>query len=449
MHGPNRRQLLASMLTAGVPVTAGCNGLLDRRTADPSGDATTEPTSTPTEEPTQSGDAASDAYRPAAKLRPTQGEGGDRFGFSVAMAGDSALIGAPLADTPEGANAGRAAVFHRRGDGWRHAATLVPEDGGADELFGWSVALDDGLALVGAKGGGRPDTEYPGAAYVFSGRDGSWQQTATLVPDDAMGGDEVGCSVTLTDDTALIGAVDADTAAGGKAGAAYVFERHGDRWQQAATLTPADAASAQRFGRSVAIEADTAFITAPNDSDRQGVGEGAAYVVERTDGAWVEQQRLAPDDEKTWEEFGATLALAEETAVMGSPNDGTDDTNLSAGSVWVYERTGNEWNLETRLVASDRDDEDLFGSGVAVADDTIVVGAMGDEDPNGRYGGSVYLFERTGGEWRQQEKLAPDDGGSDAQFGRTVTLSDGTILIGADKAAADGAATGAAYVYEG
>jgi hypothetical protein len=436
------------MLTAGVPVTAGCNTLLDRRTTDPSGDATTEPTSTPTEEPTQTGDAASDAYRPAAKLLPTQGEGGDRFGFSVAMAGDSALIGAPFADTPAGANAGRAAVFHRRGDGWRHAATLVPEDGGADELFGWSVALDDGLGLVGAKGVGRPDTEYPGAAYAFSGQDGAWQQTATLVPDDAVGGDEVGCSVTLTDDTALIGAADTDTAAGNKAGAAYVFERHGDRWQEAATLTPADAASAQQFGRSVAIEANTAVITAPNDSDRQGVGEGAAYMFERTDGEWVEQQRLAPDDEMTWEVFGATLALAEETAVMGSPNDDIGDA-LSSGSVWVYERTGDGWNLETRLVASDSDDEDLFGSGVAVADDTIVVGAMGNEDPNGRYGGSVYLFERTGGTWRQQEKLAPDDGGSDAQFGRTVTLSDGTILIGADKAADKGAATGAAYVYEG
>jgi len=434
------------MLTAGVPVTAGCNGLLDRRTADPSGDATTEPT--PTEEPTPSGDAASDASRPAAKLLPTQGEDDDRFGFSVAMAGDSALIGAPLADTPAGMNAGRAAVFHRRSDGWRHAATLVPEDGGADELFGWSVALDDGLALIGAKGVTGPNTEYPGAAYVFSARDESWQQTATLVPDDAVGGDTVGCSVTLTDDTALIGAADTDTAAGGKAGAAYVFERHGDRWQEAATLTPADAASAQLFGRSVAIEADTAVITAPNDFDRQGVGEGAAYVFERTDGGWVEQQRLAPADEMTWEVFGATLALAEETAVMGSPNDGTDHPNLSAGSVWVYERTGDGWTLETRLVASDRDKDDLFGSGVAVADDTIVVGAMGDEDPNGRFGGSVYLFERTGGEWRQQEKLAPENGGSDEQFGRTVTLSDGTILIGADKAAVDGAATGAAYVYD-
>ena len=431
------------MLTAGVPVTAGCNALLDRRTADPSGDATTEPTST--EEPTPSGDAASDAW---AKLLPPQGDGDDHFGISVAMADETALIGAPLADTPAGANAGRAAVFHRRSDGWRHAATLVPEDGGADELFGWSVALDDGLALVGAKGVTGPNTEYPGAAYVFSARDGSWQQTATLVPDDAVGGDTVGCSVTLTDDTALIGAADTDTSAGGKAGAAYVFERHGDRWQETATLTPADAKTAQLFGRSVAIEADTAFITAPNDRDRHGVGRGVAYVFERTDGAWVEQQRLAPNDELTWEEFGTTLALAEETAVIGSPDDGSDHPNLAAGSVWVYERTGDEWTLETKLVASDRDEDDLFGSGVAVADDTIVVGAMGDDDPNGRFGGSVYRFGRTGGGWRQQEKLAPDDGESDAQFGRTVTLSDGTILIGADKAAVDGAATGAAYVYD-
>lgn len=231
---------------------------------------------------------------------------------------------------------------------------------------------------------------------------------------------------------------------GRSSGQGWTTTRTGDGWQQAAKLTPEDGQPAQTFGSAVTLEAETAFINAPNHTDRSGIDEGAVYVFERQQDGWREQTNLAPNDEDQCDRFGTTVALGAEAAVIGAPNDG----GSSSGSAWIYERTPTGWDLQTKLVAEDGDDGDLFSSGVAVEGDTIVIGAMGDEDPNGSYAGAAYVFERRNGEWHQHTKLAPSDVGSGASFGRAAAITDDTILIGADEATVEGTRSGAAYVYE-
>jgi hypothetical protein len=383
------------------------------------------------------------------KLVDGRGDRRDRFGTSVAVDGDTAVVGAPIDE-----DAGSVAVFRLRNGQWVETATLTANDGRDDDGLGRSVAVDGTTVLAGAPGTDRPNGSDSGAAYVFTRSGGRWSQAAKLVPTDGDRDDAFGWSVALDGSTALVGAHGDEDPYGKLGGAAYAFTRAGGRWSQQAKLTANDGDSGDTFGWSVAVDGDTALVGAYDDEDPNGGDAGSAYAFTRSNGQWTQQAKLLPTDGDSGDWFGWAVALDGETGLVGAPGD-EDPNGRSAGSAYVFTRSNGQWAQETKLVASDGANTDIFGWSAALEDSTALVGAAADANPNGNAVGSAYLFTRAGGGWPEQAKLTAPDGDPDDWFGSSVAIDSGnrfpldeTALVGAPlDEDPNGADAGSAYVF--
>jgi hypothetical protein len=353
------------------------------------------------------------------------------FGDSVSISGDTVLIGAPYDD-----NNGSAYVFTRTGTTWTQQAKLRPSDGAYEFRFGYnSVSLDGDTALIGASGyKGTPVN--PRASYVFIRTGTTWTQQAKLLASDGTPYDWFGYSVSLDGNTALIGAYEHNDN-GDMSGSAYVFTRSGTTWTQQAKLLASDGAASDNFGYSVSLSGDTALIGARADNDN-GQFTGSAYVFTRTGTTWAQQQKLLASDGAAGDNFGYSVFLSGDTVLVGA--DGDDDNGDGSGSVYVFTRTDTTWTEQAKLLASDGAADGLFGCSVSLNGDTVLIGAMGDEN----YTGSTYVFTRIGSIWTQQYKLLASDGAGEDRFGDSISLSGSIALIGAHGSNFD---TGAGYVF--
>jgi hypothetical protein len=331
---------------------------------------------------------AIDPWFQQAKLTAADAAGGDRFGVAVAVSGDTAVVGAYLDSTPAGSNAGSAYVFVRSAGTWAQQQKLTAADAAAGDRFGISVAVSGDTAVVGAYLDDAPAGMDSGSAYVFVRSAGTWAQQQKLTAADAADGDSFGVSVAVSGDTAVVGAYLDDAPAGTNAGSAYVFVRSAGTWAHQQKLAADDAAAVDNFGMSVAVSVDTAVVGAHLEG---GTNAGSAYVFVRSAGTWAQQQKLAASDAAANDNFGASVAVSGDTAVVGAPFDdiaaGTD-----AGSAYVFVRSAGTWAQQQKLAASDADAGDRFGIAVAVSGDTAVVGAYFDDAPVGPDAGSAYVF---------------------------------------------------------
>ena len=260
----------------------------------------------------------------------------DLFGGAVALSedGNTALIGADE-DDENGENAGAVYVFTRQNDQWDQTQKLFADDGEPSDNFGDSVAINQlgDTALIGAT-----DNEDSGAAYVFTRQDDQWMQTQKLTAEDRQAFSNFGVSVALSEDTALIGASGFST--GGEdqftnVGTAYVFTRQNDQWTQTQQLFADDGREDDEddfFGVRVALEDNLALIGAPGDDDF-GVNSGAAYMFTRQNNQWIQTQQLLPDSGQIGDSFGARVALEEDTALISALGD--DENGFNSGTIYI------------------------------------------------------------------------------------------------------------------
>ncbi|MEX2498054.1 MAG: Ig-like domain-containing protein [Wenzhouxiangellaceae bacterium] len=439
-----------------------------------------------------------------AYLKASNTDGGDRFGHSIALDGDTVVIGA----VSEGSNAtgvdgdetdnsasgaGAAYVFTRDGDGaWSQQAYLKASNTDSEDQFGYSVALDGNTVVVGAPledssatgvDGDQTDNSasVAGAVYVFT-RDGTgaWSQQAYLKASNTEEFDRFGESVAIAGGTVVVGAngedsnatgVDGDQTdnSAGSAGAAYVFTRDGDGiWSQQAYLKASNTDVQDFFGGSVAADGDTVVVGAVfEDSNTTGVdgdqtdnsagSAGAAYVFTRNgDGIWSQQAYLKASNTGANDLFARAIAVDGDTVVVGAngedsnatgvDGDQTDNSAFGAGAAYVFTRDGTgTWSQQAYLKASTTNFDDSFGTSVAVDGDTVAVGAWfedsnatgtnGDQtDNSASSAGAVYVFTRDGaGTWSQQAylKASNTDGGD--WFGGSVAVESDTVIVGATR----------------
>ena len=368
-----------------------------------------------------------------AKLLASDGTAGDEFGYSVSLSGDTALIGAQY-DDDNGQNSGSVYVFDRTGSTWTQQAKLLASDGKENDNFGFSVSLSGDTALIGTP---KYWSNGYGSAYVFT-RDGTtWTQQVELNASNHAIGDTFGFSVSLTDDTALIGAVRAN-GNGVSSGSAYVFTRTGTSWIQQAELLALDGATGDNFGYSVSLDNNTALISAVWNSDN-GQYSGSAYVFTRTGSTWAQQAKLLASDGVTWDQFGYSVSLDGDTVIIGTPKYQSNGD----GSAYVFIRTGTTWAQQAELLASNGVIGDTFGFSVSLDGDTALIGAVW-ANSNGVNAGSAYVFTRAGTAWTQQAELIASAG---YHFGCSVSLSGDTALIGAPYDDDNGQDSGSVYVF--
>ena len=265
-------------------------------------------------------------------LTASDAAAGDNFGRSVAIDGNYALIGAAgTADDPDAS--GSAYLFEHTDTGWTQTQKLTANDAATGDAFGWSVAIDGTYALIGAYGDD-DDGDASGSAYLFRRTDTGWTQTQKLTANDAAASDAFGWSVAIDGNDALIGAIFGDADAD-DVGGAYVFERSDTGWTQTQKLNANDAALGAFFGFSVAIDANHALIGANDDFDN-GTRTGSAYIYQRTDTGWTELQKLTASDAASDDDFGQSVAIDGTYALIGASGD--DDNGDDSGSAYIYPR---------------------------------------------------------------------------------------------------------------
>ena len=300
-------------------------------------------------------------------------------------------------------------------------------------------------------------------------------EVAKLMTDDAQASDRLGISIAISADLIVVGAYNEDGGPGdpaSDAGAAYIFARDqggADNWGEVKKLTASDAQAFDWFGRAVAISGDTVVVGARREDGGPGdpiAGAGAAYVYARDEGGadnWGEVKKLTAGVSQANDNFGWSVAINGDSIAVGAPNEdgGTGDPISSASEVSIFDRDFggvDNWGQIARLRASDAQENDEFGGSVAISEDTTVVGAFQEEGGPGdpiSVAGAAYIFERdkSGPDfWGEVKKLTASDAQEDDEFGYAVSISGGTIVVGAwaeDGGAGDPAnEAGAAYVFE-
>jgi hypothetical protein len=357
------------------------------------------------------------------------------MGVSVAIDGDTAVVGAPQsAGQPREA----AYVFVRNGATWVQQAELLPSNPNDHTNFARSVDISGDIIVVGAYQDDGQAGSSQGAVYIFIRNGGVWSQDIKLTASDGQGGDSLGYSVAIDGNTVVAGASGVDTLSMPEVGAAYVFKRIGEFWSEEAKITPGDGAASDLFGTSVDVYGDSAVIGSHQHEVGGQASQGAAYVYVRSGATWAFESKLTAADGAAFDRFGSAVAMFGDTAVIGAAEvDGPAGQN--AGSAYVFTRSGIVWGQQAKLTASDAQQADQFGDAVAISGDIIVVGAPGADGQGGVSQGAAYVFERSGVLWVEQAKLSASVPAQLEELGLSVALTADTLLTGAPGSGIGGA----------
>ena len=362
----------------------------------------------------------------------------EEFGWSVSISGNTAIIGARNEDPDLGggpiSNGGAAYIFVRSGKTWIQEVKLVPSDIQAGDTFGVSVALDGNTAVIGATGVDVGKKSNAGAAYVFTRSGVSWKQRAKLVAPEPHTDDGFGGSVAIDNYTIAIGSDSEDQPPLIDVGAAYIFLMRGDSWDFKAKLLPSKPNLGTFFGTSVSIYGDRIVVGATEGNPYGIPGTGSGYVFFRQGNQWKQEAILTPSLGRSGDFFGQSTAIFGQTIVIGSvlsdPNWGNGRIT-NAGSVYVYKLVKNKWEEQAQLSAEDATPFDNFGQSVTVFNDVIAVGANQKSFAGYSNVGAVYLYERKGNEWVHQSKVLAEYVYEGDKFGTSVSLSNDDLIVGA------------------
>ncbi len=375
-----------------------------------------------------------------AKRIASDGAVSDLFGSSVSISGDFGLVGA-WRDDDNGTDSGSVYVYHRDGSDWVEETKLTASDGAADDHFGGPNSLFGDIALVGS---GRDDDNGTdsGSAYIFRFDGSGWVEEAKLTASDGAAGDSFGINVSLFGDTALIGAMDDDDN-GTDSGSAYIFKYDGNTWVEEAKLTASDGAAGDSFGGRVSLSGDTALIGAMNDDDN-GTDSGSAYVFRYDGSGWIEGAKLIASDGAAADGFGNQISLSSDVALIAATWD--DDNGTDSGSAYVFRYDGSGWVEETKLTAAGAAAGDWFGMSVFISGDIALVGIRYDDD-RAHDAGSVRIFKYDGSGWNEEAQLLASDGQADDHFGHSVSLSGDIAMVGARDDDDNGSYSGSVYFF--
>ena len=384
----------------------------------------------------------SQSYAEQQKLLPIDGKAEDHFGFSVAIDGTTALVGAYKADANNTRDSGAAYVYSLSSEGWKQQAKLVAEPAYADDTLGGNVAIKNNMAMLGAsrRDGVGKDS---GAVFAFERKANSWSQRQMLTATDAKAGDAFGQSIALTERFLVIGAPHSD-APQKDSGAVYIYKRDKDTWQFQAKLTANDGAEGDLFGISVAIDGDTVLVGADlNDEKAENAGAVYAYVFDGEQ--WQQQAKLMAEDGADTDIFGVRVALSGDSALISARRDDVEDFGEDAGSAYIFERSKGKWTQTQKLIAPDGKADDRFARGVALNEDTALISAM-HHDTKGNNAGALYVFKKHSGQWRYTSKMVANDGLPQDRFGWNIALTDKAAIIAAPYRDDNGDASGAVYI---
>lgn len=324
---------------------------------------------------------------------------------ALAIDGNTAVIGEPNSD-------GNVNVYVRQGNGWALQTKISTLFMGT--WSGISVAISGNTIVVGAVGRGE--------AYVYVRSGSVWTFQQKLIPTQSLPADQYGSAVAISGNTIAIGAYRENS----ERGAAYTYVRTGTVWTMQQRLTATDGASGDFFGRSVALSGNTVIVGAyGSDLDLSHVNQGAAYVFNRTGTSWSEPQKLYAVDGEAQDLFGRSVAIHNDTLVIGATGTNLDLSHLDQGVAHVFKRIGGSWLSYQKLYLADGQAGDFFGRAVAVNGATIVVTHIGRSGVPG----VASVWVESGGNWIEQQRLSAQDANYSDGYGSEVAIGNNSGIL--------------------
>lgn len=388
---------------------------------------------------------AREQWKNQAYMKASNGDADDSFGSSLAIDGDTLVVGSYLEDSPQNtitngtgssalntaANSGAVFVYRRVGNDWVQEAYIKAPNAGAGDFFGYRVDIsgdtlavsaykeDSSQAFPSASAASDDTATDAGAVYIFKRTGVTWAFEAYLKAANAEANDFFGWGVAISGNTVVVGATQeassqtsitngttasADNAAA-DAGAAYVFKRSGTTWSQEAYLKASNAGASDFYGTRVDIDSDTIVVSSHReDSNQVGITNGTGV--------------------------------------------STDNSSVDSGAAFVYRRTGSTWAQEAYIKSNNSEAGDFFSyNSVSIDGDTLAIGAQ-SEDSNfvgvingtgtsavngASASGAMYIYRRTGAVWNQEAYIkAPNSEAGDA-FGFACAVSGDSLVVGSYK----------------
>jgi len=375
------------------------------------------------------------------KLLASDGAADDRFGRSVSISKDGVriIIGSRDKGTGGFFVRGAAYIFKCTGTTWTQEQK-IKADVADTILFGISVSInaDGNRVVVGSEG----DNSFKGSAYIFKRTGTTWTQEQKIVASDRANFDFFGISVSINSDGSRV--IISATRDDNDIGSAYIFKRDGTIWTEEQKIIASDGASSDRFGTSVSINSDGSRVIIGAQEDDSNTG--SAYIFKRNGTLWLEEQKILASDAATLDRFGNSVSINADGSrvIVGAF---FDDNDNNKGSAYIFKRDETTWTEEQKIIASDRTVDDQFGSSVSINSNgcRVIVSAIGDDSNKG----SAYIFNRIGITWTEEQKIIASDGASSDRFGTSVSINgDGLrTIVGALNDDDKGNNSGSAYVF--
>jgi hypothetical protein len=269
-----------------------------------------------------------------AELTASDGAASDTFGSSVGISGNTAVVGAPNKNLGSNTKQGAAYVYSLNGSAWVQQAELTASDPAAGDSLGYSAAISGNIAVLGAANKSLGSNVGEGAAYVYRFNGVSWAQQAKLLPSDGAANDLFGGWVAISGNTLVVGAGNKTVGSNAGQGVAYVYSFDGIRWVQQAELTASNGAAGDFFGCEAALTGNTLVVGACNKAVGANTRQGAAYLYSFNGSSWAQQQELTASDGAAGDFFGA-VALSGNLAVVGAYGKAVG-SNLNQGAAYVF-----------------------------------------------------------------------------------------------------------------
>jgi hypothetical protein len=354
------------------------------------------------------------------------------FGYAIDIEGDILAVGAPVAYiNPPTDWSGMCMIYRWDGSEWSLEATLYDEALGYGR-FGAAVDVDTSgdvpRVIIGAPAYDGSGGSSMGAAEIWwydeDDGDEPWKLEKELSDPEGDGGDWFGYSVAIHGNYAIVGSPYCDEF-GNYSGSAFVYEYDPDSGWGSGIQIHGEEESFEEFGYSVDVRGDLVLVGAP--MNESWGGSGVAYVFDVDD---LDTYELIRSDYSNHGLFGYNVAVGESFLLIGSPMDDIDG-ETAIGSAYVYEKSGSEWVEAERLVASDGAGGDWFGRSVAAGESYLVVGASWDGSSGDiTNAGKIYIYNASGS-YGLQQSLIESWPTADNHFGEGVATSGHKVVAGA------------------
>jgi len=307
----------------------------------------------------------SETWTKVQKFSPDANDNGAGYGNAVSITEDYAIVG--FAGDDEFANNSGSAIVYKNNNGtWEFDQKLLPDTGVYNDRFGYSVDVFGNYALVGVpyeSGNGNF-----GAAYIYLKTSNGWELQQRIIASSSSFADYFGLSVAITEDYAFIGAPSVDHVAT-NSGIVYVFKRTNNTWTEVAILSPSDAGIGYNFGFDIDVSGQSLAISAA-DAGVTGAYYGFVYLYELQNGNWVETQKLEASDKEDGDEFGASVSLSCHYLLVGARYN--EEGGFNNGAAYFFKKVDNNWTQTSKTIGSQGGG--LMGMATAISCDKALVG---------------------------------------------------------------------------